>query len=73
MLIQLRKVSSTKFPVGYSVTLETKSGIFTAIRTIDGVEYRGYYTAKMPAINEQSTWYNDECITRERAAALAGQ
>lgn len=66
--LTIRKVTSTRFPLGYSITLETKSGIFTAIRVIDGTEYRGYYTDKAVAIREQSTWYGDECIIRERNA-----
>lgn len=66
--LTMRKVTHTRFPLGYSVTLETKTGIFTAVRIIDGTEYRGYYTDKAAAISEQSNWYNDECINRERKA-----
>ena len=71
MLIQLRKVSHTRFPVGYTIELNTTGGILKATRHIDGDDIVGYYDNKAVAISEQAAWYGDECIVRERAAAAA--
>jgi hypothetical protein len=71
MQMLIRKVSHTKFPLGYTVTLETKTMMFTAVRHVDGEQRIGYYDDKAAAVREQSQWYADECISRERAAAKA--
>jgi hypothetical protein len=71
MQMLIRKVSHSRFPLGYTVTLETKTNIFTAVRHEDGEQRIGFYNDKAVAVREQSQWYNDECISRERAAAKA--
>ena len=69
MLIQLRKVTSSRHALGYTVNLHPTTGLLTVVRHIDGQDAIGYYRTKAVALKEQADWYADECITRDREAS----